>query len=95
MYKVPYPPPGGKFIKCVGEEYQVVKGEENFMAVGTNITGVGKGKGSNIIFPIILRLLGRISIGKEGKGTETLVKKIKIYFKGGGEEYQVGNFIHP
>ena len=31
-----------------------------------------KEKGSNNIFTIILRLLGRISSLKEGKGTETL-----------------------
>ena len=50
-------------------------------------------RGSNIIFPIILRLLGRISGGGKGKGTE---KKIKIRKNLSGEEYQVVvNFIHP
>ena len=34
--------------------------------------------GSNIIFPIILGLLGRISSGEEGKLTEILGNKIKI-----------------
>ena len=40
------------------------------MAVGKNIMWKeGKG-GSNIIFPIILRLLGRILSWEERKGTE-------------------------
>jgi len=49
------------------------------------------------MFPVIFRLLRRISSGEEGKGAEILGKNIKIFFKnGGGEEYQVvGNFIHP
>ena len=34
-------------------------------------------RGSNIIFPIILRLLGRISSWEGGKRTEILGKKIK------------------
>ena len=40
VYKVPYPSleGGGEFIKSVGEEYQVVKGEGDVMAVGKNIT---------------------------------------------------------
>ena len=51
--------------------------------------------GSNIIFPMILRLLGRLSSGEEGKGTENFVEK-NIYKNRGREEYQVvGNFIHP
>ena len=33
-------------------------------------------RGSNIICSIILRLYGRLSSGKEGKGTEILGKKI-------------------
>ena len=38
-------------------------------------------RGSNIIFPIIMRLLGRISSGEEDRNF--------------GEEYEVaGNFIH-
>ena len=51
---------------------------------------------SKIIFPVKLRLLRRISSGEDGKGTEMLGKKIKIFKNGGGEEYQVGwNLIHP
>ena len=47
-----------------------------------------KGKGRNIIFPIIFRLLGRESSGENEKGTEMLGKKIKILKKwGGGWEY--------
>ena len=48
--------------------------------------------GSNIIFPITLRLLGRTSIREDGKGPgdERFWEKIKIFKKiGGGEEYQV------
>ena len=53
-------------------------------------------KRENIVFSIILSLLGRISSGEEGKRTEILGKKIKIQENGDGEEYQVvGNFIHP
>ena len=50
---------GSEYYGC-GEEY---------------ITWKKRKRGSNIIFPIILRLLGRIS---RGKGTEILSKKIKI-----------------
>ena len=35
-------------------------------------------RGSNIIFPIILRPFGRISSGEEGRIIKILVKKIKI-----------------
>ena len=53
------------------------------MAVGKNLT---RKKWSDTI----LRLLGRISFGEEGKGTEILEKNIKKIKKdGGGEEYQV------
>ena len=52
-----------------------------------------KGKGSNIIFLIILRLLGRISSGEEdgnfGKENQDFKNEVR-------EEYQlIGNFIHP
>ena len=53
-------------------------------------------RGSNIICSIILRLSGRLSSGKEGKGTEIFGKRIKFIKNGGGEEYQIeGNFIQP
>ena len=48
------------------------------MAVGKNITCKKKDRGSNIIFPIIFRLFGRVSSGNKGKGTEILRKKAKI-----------------
>ena len=38
-------------------------------------------KGSNIIFPVILRLLGGISSYEKMKGTEILEKKIKMLQK--------------
>ena len=77
---IPSPPPPhgeGKFIKSVGEEYQVMKGGSEYHGCGEEYD-VEKG-GSNIIFPIILRLLGRILSGKEGKGKEIFEEK-KIFF---------------
>ena len=54
------------------------------MAVGRNITWNKTGtKGSNVIFPMILRLFGRTSNG------EVLGHQIKIFQNRGGEEYQV------
>ena len=57
--------------------------EENIKAVGKNITRK-KVKGKNIIFPMILRLLGRISSGKEGKGI-VLGKKSRLTKLGVGK----------
>ena len=51
----------GKFIKSVGEEYQMVEKEGNIIVVGKNITWKKNERGSNIIFHIVLRLLGRTS----------------------------------
>ena len=67
------------------------------MVVGKNIKWEKREKGSNIIFAIILMLLGRISSGEERKGTEILGKKNQDLKKNGdGEEYQaVWNFIDP
>ena len=49
-------------------------------------------RGSNIIFPTIFRLMGKISSGKEGNIGEENQDVDKI---GGGEEFYVeGNFIH-
>ena len=54
----------------------------NIMAVGKNKTSkYGIGWGSNIIFSMILRLLGRKSNGDEG--TEISGKKIKNLKKNG------------
>ena len=58
---------GARYVLCRGEEYNMHKRE----------------RGSNIICPIILRLLGRISSGGKGKGTEILGKKIQIKKKWG------------
>ena len=50
-----------------------------------------KKKGSNIIFPVILRLLGRTTFVEKGKEMEINILKDR-----GGEDYQVvGNIIHP
>ena len=46
------------------------------MAVG-KIFNVEKG-GINITFPVIFRLLGRISTGNKGKMIEILGKKVKV-----------------
>ena len=46
-------------------------------------------RGSDIIFPIILRQMGRISIGEKVKWAEMSVKKIQIEKNRGGKEHQV------
>ena len=45
--------------------------------MGKYITWKKRERGDNIIFPIILRVLGRISSGEEGKWTEILKRKKK------------------
>ena len=78
-----------KFIKSVGKNIKWGRGEGNIIAVGTNIEKWDKG--SNIIFPIILRLLGRISSGEEDGH---FWEENQDLNNGCGEEYQVlGNFI--
>ena len=52
----------GSEYDVCGEEYKVGKSEI----------------GGNIIFPVILMLVGRISSGGEGNETDILGKKIKI-----------------
>ena len=84
------PPTGGgvKFITSVGEEYQVVKrGNENHGLWGKSIVEK-RLRGSNIICSIILRLLGRISSGIKGKGTDISGRKSRFKKIGFGEEYQ-------
>ena len=74
MYKVPYPPPhlGGEFINSVGEEYQVLKRGRDYQG--------------NILFPLIFKMLGRISSGEEGKGALTFGKVNQdLDFKGVGK----------
>ena len=66
------------------------------LAVGKNITWKKGERESNIILPIILRLLGRLSSGTKRKGDENFGEENQGLKNGGGEEYQVvGNFIHP
>ena len=71
----------GRKYHGLGEEYNVEKRE----------------RGSNIIFPLILRLFRRISSGEEGKGFGNYEEENKaLKMNWGGEEYQVeGNFINP
>ena len=52
-------------IKSVGEEYQVVKRGRTYHGCGEEYNVEKRQRGSNVIFPVILRLLGRISIGEE------------------------------
>ena len=66
------------FIKSVGEEYQVVMSGKEYHECGEEFNMVKREMVSNIIFPTILRLFGRISSEEEVKGTEILGKKIKI-----------------
>ena len=70
----------------VGEEYQIWKREREYHGCGEkNITWQMK-RGSNIIFPLLLWLLGRIEVEKKKQDIKN----------GIGEEYQVvWNFIHP
>ena len=58
---------GGEFIKSVGEENQVVKRVREYHGCGEEFNVEKKKRGSNTIFPIILRLIGRISSGEEWK----------------------------
>ena len=53
------------------------------MAAGKEYNVEKRERGSHIIFPVILRLLGKISGGEDGKGTVSLRKKIKIEQKWG------------
>ena len=60
----------GKFIMSVGEEYHVVKRGREYHGCWEEYNKEKRERGSNMIFPLILRLLGRISGGAEGKGKE-------------------------
>ena len=59
-----------KFIKSVGEEYQVVKREREYHGCGEEYNVEKRKWVSNTIFPMILRLLEKISSVEEGKGPE-------------------------
>ena len=63
-------------IKSVLEEYQVVKGGREYHGRGEEYKVKKRERGSNIIFTIIFRLLGRISSGEGIFGKK--IKKIKI-----------------
>ena len=56
VYKVLIHPPWREFIKSVGEEFQVVKRGREYNGCWEEYN-VKRARGSNIIFPIILRLL--------------------------------------
>ena len=51
-------------------------------------------RGSNIIFPLILGLLRRISSREEGKGTEILWKKIEIKKMGVGKTIKLQGTLY-
>ena len=80
-----YPLTPKKFIKSVGEEYQVVKRRRECNGCGEENNVEIRERGNNIIFPIILRLFtGRILSGENRKGTEIfgkmgVGKNIKLY----------------
>ena len=81
--------------------YQVCLGRISSCEEGKGISWLWQGydretreRGSNIIFPMISRLLVRIPREEEGMRIGILGKKIKILKYGVGDEYQVlGNFI--
>ena len=65
-----------KFIKSVGEEYIQFGREEGNIKVGRkNIAWKKGGAGRNVLFPLILRLLERISRREEGRGIEKWERK--------------------
>ena len=66
------------------EEYQVVKSGREYHGCGAEYNVVKREKGSNIIFPIILRLLGRISSGEEGMGDGNFWEENQDLKKWGG-----------
>ena len=53
------------FIKSVGEEYQVMKRGKEYYGCEKEYNVEKRERGINIIFPIMLRLLGRLSSGEE------------------------------
>ena len=55
-----------------------MKSGREYHGCGEEYYGEKRERVSNIIFPIILRLLKRISSWEEGKGTDILGKKFKI-----------------
>ena len=71
----------------IGEEHQVVKRGGEYHDCGEEYNGEKREGGSDIIFPKILRLLGRITSGEKGKGTEIWEENQKkvltiLYFPG-------------
>ena len=61
--------------KSFGEEYQVAKRGREYNCCGEEYNMEKRDRGNNIIFPLIFRLLGRIS---RGEGYYIFGKKIKI-----------------
>ena len=84
-------------IKSVGEEYQVLKGGGNIMAVGKNMMWKKGERGSKIISTINnIEAVWRNIKCDEEEGDGNFGKKIKINKTRGVEEYQgLGNIIHP
>ena len=58
--------------------HQVVKKGREYIGCGEEYNLEKRERGTNIIFPIILRLLGRISSVEKRKGTEFSGMKIEI-----------------
>ena len=70
VYKVPYSSlEGGKSVKSVGKEYQVVRRGKKYHGCWEeyNVNLRKRERGRNFTFPVILRLLGRKSSGGGGR----------------------------
>ena len=59
---------GGGVVNSVGEEYQAVKRRREYHGCGEEYKEGKMERESNIIFPTILRLFGRISSVGRGEG---------------------------
>ena len=75
MYKVIYQ----VYQVSVGKDYQVVKRGMKYHGFGVESNVDKRERGSNIIFPIIFRLLGRISSGEENGNFGEENQDLKIW----------------
>ena len=73
----------------LGVEYQVVKRGRDYHGSGENIMRIKKGKGDAILlFPLILRLLGRL-LGREEEKAYLLRRKKQDLKKGMGKNIKL------
>ena len=59
---------GVRLSSLLGKNSKLGRGEGIIQAVGKNITWKNGNLGSDILFPLISRLFGRLSNGEEGPG---------------------------